>query len=84
MRDRLQLLSDRLPDIPQGAIKRATERRGGGPPVPHKRALEIARRLREIDVLVQGSESLADMDEIIAEYMMLESQLFGLGPGAGD
>lgn len=78
------MLSHHLPDIPLEAIKRATRRRGGGPPVSHKRALEICRRLREIDLLLQAPTSIADLDEIVGAYMMLESELFGLGKGAGD
>lgn len=84
MRNRVQLLSDCLPEIPRAAIKRATKRRGGGPPTPLKRALEICRRLREIDVLLQQPSPLPDMDRLVAEYAMLENELFGLGPGAGD
>lgn len=32
----------------------------------------------------KDASSLSDMDVIVAEYMMLEGELFGLGPGSGD
>lgn len=79
MTTRLPPLSAYQPEIPVSKILEARRKRGGGPPVTFERALEIAGRLAEIDAMSDGPKPLEEALAIVAEYMELENELFGVG-----